>query len=357
MNCGESTSRRAGLSLPTLDEVLQVPVVDIGPLMTGHGDVSSAARAIDAACREAGFFYVVGHGVDPQLLSRLDGLARQFFALPEREKAEIAMTRGGPAWRGWFPVGGELTSSVPDLKEGIYFGAELGREHPRVVARTPLHGPNLFPRRPPELRDVVLAYIEEMTLVGQAVLAGAAIGLGLGPSWFVDHLTGDPLLLFRIFHYPPGPIDDERWGVGEHTDYGLLTILAQDPNGGLQVRTPDGWIDASPLPGSLICNLGDMLERLTGGLYRSTPHRVRNTTPADRLSFPFFLDPSWDAVVDRLPVVERPLDEDASQRWDRTSVHGFTGSYGDYILGKVAKVFPELAADAAAQVSPQSSAG
>ncbi|CAN5579618.1 isopenicillin N synthase family oxygenase [soil metagenome] len=329
--------------------MVEVPVIDIGPLVGGAGSSTATARAIDAACREAGFFYVVGHGIDPQVQSRLDALAREFFALPEDEKAQIAMPKGGPAWRGWFPVGGELTSGVPDLKEGVYFGAELPAEHPRVEAGTPLHGPNLFPERPAELRTVVLTYLDELTRLGQAVLAGAAMGLGLEPSWFVDHLTADPLILFRIFHYPPQPPapEEDQWGVGEHTDYGLLTILAQDEHGGLQVRAPGGgWLDADPLPGSFVCNLGDMLERLTGGLYRSTPHRVRNTSGEERLSFPFFLDPSWDAVVDSLPIVDRPgdLDEGAAERWDRTSVHGFSGSYGDYVMAKVAKVFPDLAA-------------
>jgi isopenicillin N synthase-like dioxygenase len=324
--------------------VLRIPVVDVGPLLRGAGDASVAAQAIDEACREAGFFYIVGHGVDPRLVARLEDLSRQFFALPEEEKGEIDMARGGRAWRGWFPVSRELTSGVPDLKEGIYFGTELGPDHPRVVARTPLHGSNLFPRRPAELREVVLAYIEQMTRLGQAVLAGAALGLGLDRCWFVEHLTTDPLVLFRIFHYPPADaIDDERWGVGEHTDYGLITILAQDSHGGLQVRSPGGWVDAEPLGGSFVCNLGDMLERLTGGLYRSTPHRVRNASGADRISLPFFLDPSWDAVVDGLPVVEGG---------DRTSVHDFTGTYGDYVLGKVTKVFPDLAAGAVSDSAP-----
>lgn len=332
-----------------------IPVIDIAPLVNGIGDVSSTARSIDAACREAGFFYVVGHGIDPRLSARLDDLSRRFFALPENEKARISMSRGGRAWRGWFPVGGELTSGVPDMKEGVYFGAELPLDHPRVVSRTPLHGSNLFPRRPSDLAPVVLAYMEEMTRLGQAVLAGAALGLGLEPTWFVDHLTSDPLTLFRIFHYPPSTTADAAWGVGEHTDYGLLTILAQDGNRGLQVRSPSGWVDADPLPGSFVCNLGDMLERLTGGIYRSTPHRVRNASTADRLSFPFFLDPSWDAVVERLPIVARPRDDEgAAQRWDQTSVHGFAGSYGDYVLGKVAKVFPGLAAEAVTQ-SPSGS--
>ena len=110
------------------------------------------------------------------------------------------------------------------------------------------------------------------------------------------------------------------------------------------MKTPEGWIDVPPRAGAFVCNLGDMLERLTGGRYRSTPHRVRNAGTGDRMSFPFFLDPSWDAKVDRLPIVERPTEEQAAERWDHTNVHGFEGSYGDYILAKVGKVFPELAA-------------
>jgi len=325
---------------------VEVPEVDVGPLVGGPGDASLAASAIDAACRDVGFFYVVGHRVDPRSLARLDELARAFFALPEDEKGEIDMARGGRAWRGWFPVGGEFTSGVPDLKEGLYFGAELGPDHPRVRANTPLHGRNLFPRRPAGLRDAVLAHLDEMTRVGRAILSGMAGGLGLPPTWFVDHLTADPLVLFRIFRYPPAPREQrEGWGVAEHTDYGLLTILAQDDNRGLQIRARSGWVDADPRPGSFVCNIGDMLERLTGGRYRSTPHRVRNLGDGDRLSFPFFLDPSWDAVVDRLPIVERPRDDGAAERWDQTSVHGFRGTYGEYILGKVGNVFPDLAAD------------
>ncbi len=316
----------------------------------GAGDVSAVAEAIDAACRDVGFFTVVGHGVGPELQSRLDHAARRFFALPDSEKAEIAMARAGRAWRGWFPVGGELTSGVPDLKEGLYFGAELGPDHPRRRAGTPLHGANLFPRRPPELREAVLATMAQMTRLGQAVLGGIAVGLGLDRSWFARQLTADPVTLFRIFHYPPaGAGASERWGVAEHTDYGLLTILEQDDTGGLQVRTPAGWVDVEPIPGGFVCNLGDMLERLTGGLYRSTPHRVRNASDGHRLSYPFFLDPGWDAVVDPLPIVERPPDEDAvaAGRWDHASVHGFAGTYGDYLTAKVAKVFPALAAEAA----------
>ena len=319
-----------------------VPVIDVS-----DSDVRRVADAIDLACRDTGFFVVAGHGVDPGLRADLDRAAREFFALADEEKARIAMGRAGRAWRGWFPVGGELTSGRPDLKEGIYFGTEHPPDHPGVRAGLPLHGANLFPQRPAALRDLVHDYMTALTSLGQRVLQAIAVALDLPPTWFAEHLTADPVVLFRIFHYPPSPPTTDDWGVGEHTDYGLLTLLGQDGNAGLQVRTGQGWVDVPPDPDTFVCNIGDMLERLTGGRYRSTPHRVRNDSGAERLSYPFFLDPSWDAVVDRLPIVDRPpdADSDAASRWDAASVHGFAGTYGDYLLQKVAKVFPDLARD------------
>ena len=131
-----------------------LPVVDVAPLLSPspYGPAAGStgvARQIEAACREHGFFYVTGHGVAPDLLARLAAACTAFFALPHADKTEIAMARGGPAWRGWFPVGAELTSGQPDLKEGLYFGTELGEEDPRVRAGLPLHGRNLFPRQVP----------------------------------------------------------------------------------------------------------------------------------------------------------------------------------------------------------------
>jgi isopenicillin N synthase-like dioxygenase len=295
---------------------LDLPVIDVS-------DPVAAAPEIDRACREVGFFLVVGHGIDPTATERLDALAREFFALHEEEKAAIAMARAGAAWRGWFPVGGELTSGVPDRKEGIYFGAELAAGDPKVRAGVPMHGRNLFPARPAGLRQADLDHLDAMTGLGHRLVRGLSVALGHEPTWFDDHLTADPLILFRIFHYPPDPAPGE-WGVGEHSDYGLLTFLLQDGAGGLEVRAADGiWIPVPPIEGTFVCNLGDMLESMTGGRYRSTPHRVRNTSGVSRLSFPFFFDPGWDAVVP-----------------------GRAGTYGDYVLSKVAKVFPQLHAAA-----------
>ena len=279
---------------------------------------------------------------------RLELLSQEFFALPDDEKGLIDMAHRGRAWRRWFPLGGELTSGQPDVKEGVYFGQELGPDDPRVRAGVPLHGPNLFPARPAALREVVLDYIEAVTGVGHRLLRGISLALGLDADWFDRHLTADPLVLFRIFHYPPMADDRQHWSVGQHTDYGLLTILRQDTAGGLEVRGPHGWIEAPPVADAFVVNLGDMLERMTGGCYRSTPHRVRNTSSADRLSFPVFIDPNWGAEVRPVPTGGRrrydAARDDAGERWDGRSVHEWSGTYGDYLLSKVGRVFPDLLA-------------
>ena len=331
------------------DDVDHLPIVDVAPMVANLGaatvgaEEATAAAAIDTACRDLGFFLIRGHGIAPDLLASLDVAARAFFALPDAEKGAITMARGGRAWRGWFPEGGELTSGRPDHKEGLYFGAELPSDDPRVVAGVPLHGPNQFPEEPAELGPLVLAWIDAMTRLGHALVRGVAIGLGLAPGWFDEHLTADPTVLFRIFRYPPLPDSDDGWGVAEHTDYGLLTILAHDGTPGLQVRSAGGWLDVPAVEGTFVVNLGDMLERMTGGRYQSTPHRVRHQRAGrDRLSFPFFFDPGWNADIGPVPTAVPTDPRGDTDRWDGASVHDWSGTYGDYLTAKVAKVFPAL---------------
>jgi isopenicillin N synthase-like dioxygenase len=327
----------------------EVPIIDVAPLL--KRDVAGSARAaaeIARACRDLGFFYATGHGVSAGTIAALDAASRRFFALPTAEKMEIAMARGGRAWRGFFPLGGELTSGAPDLKEGVYFGEELDARDERVAAGWPLHGANLFPAAVPELRPAVLQYIDEAAHAAHAIMEGIALSLALDRDYFAARYTARPTILFRVFHYPPAPAADAGWGVGEHTDYGLLTLLAQDAAGGLQVKTPAGWIDAPPVEGALVCNIGDMLDRLTAGAYRSTPHRVRNVSGEERLSFPFFFDPAFDAEIVPLPRRVAATDsnvntESAPERWDGANVHAISGPYRDYLLAKIAKVFPDLA--------------
>jgi isopenicillin N synthase-like dioxygenase len=316
---------------------MTLPVIDL------QAPASIIAAQMRAACTDHGFFYAENHGVDLVLLTHLSSLAHEFFARPLADKMSIAMENGGSAWRGYFQVGGELTSGAPDLKEGIYFGEELDDADPRVQRRVPLHGRNLFPESP-QMRDAVLDTMRALTALGHRVCRGLAESLGLPAEYLEQRYTKSPTVLFRIFHYPPRPADSQAWGVGEHTDYGLLTLLAQDDVGGLEVKTSRGWIDAPPREGTFVCNIGDMLERMTGGLYRSTPHRVRSHASRSRVSLPFFFDPGWDTKV--LPIESPRTDAEERnrrERWDGASVFDFGGTYGDYLLGKVQKVFPELA--------------
>lgn len=323
-----------------------LPIIDVHALAAGAGDRNAVASRIGRACLDMGFFYIKGHGIDEALQERLEQLSRQFFEQDLETKLELRMERAGRAWRGYFPVGDELTSGKPDLKEGLYFGAELGPDDPRVRAGVPLHGANLFPDNLPGFRETVLEYMAAMTRLGHALMEGIALSLGLEASFFADRYTADPLILFRIFNYPPQPPAPDApsaWGVGEHTDYGLLTILKQDNAGGLEVKSKSGWIAAPPIPGTFVCNIGDMLDRMTGGRYRSTPHRVRNLSGRSRLSFPFFFDPNFNAEVERIESPEpEDVADDRETRWDRSSVHAFSGTYGEYLLDKVGKVFPAL---------------
>ncbi|MBE9256689.1 isopenicillin N synthase family oxygenase [Dolichospermum sp. LEGE 00246] len=323
---------------------LQVPIIDISALISGDEQQQIVALQINQACQEYGFFYIIGHGVDEDLQLRLEQLSREFFTQDLVTKMEIQMALARKAWRGYFPVGGELTSGKPDLKEGIYFGTELEANHPLVKASTPMHGANLFPSNIPLFRETVLDYMDAMTQLGHHLMAGISLSLGLEASYFAERYTANPLTLFRIFNYPPDLAvskSESRWGVGEHTDYGILTILKQDNSGGLQVKSRLGWIDVPPLSGSFICNIGDMLELMTGGLYKSTPHRVKNISARNRLSFPFFFDPNFDVEVK--PIKSGAVvNSDHEERWDKASVHDFRGTYGDYVLSKVSKVFPQL---------------
>jgi isopenicillin N synthase-like dioxygenase len=157
------------------DDFSSLPIIDVAPLAASSAEKQDVAAQIDAACRQSGFFYVVGHGVAAGLQRDLQSLAREFFARPTAEKMQIAMVRGGKAWRGYFRVGDELTSGRPDQKEGLYFGQELGADHPLVQEGTPLHGPNLFPANPAGLRATVLQYMAALTDLGHRLMGGVAL--------------------------------------------------------------------------------------------------------------------------------------------------------------------------------------
>ena len=323
----------------------KLPIIDISALRsenTNSPKILEVAEQIGVACREDGFFYVSGHGVSADLEKELERVASSFFALSQETKQDFNIHSGGKTWRGWFPLGQELTSGFPDQKEGIYLGEDLSNSHPEVMKQTPFYGANLCPNE--EFRSTVRAWMKEMHCIGNILMRGIALSLGLEANCFDRHGMADPLQLFRIFHYPPTR-SIQQWGVGEHTDYGVLTILKQDDQGGLQIKTRKGesyeWIDAPPIQGTFVINIGDMLEKMTYGRYLSTPHRVKKQTNQSRFSFPYFFDPNYHAELSTLGGLS-PLSQPSRSRWDNVDIHQIKGTYGEYLLSKVSKVFPHL---------------
>jgi isopenicillin N synthase-like dioxygenase len=279
--------------------VAQIPVIDVSALRGGTR--TEMVEAIGKACREIGFFYAVGHGVDEAQIAAVYAEAKRFFDLPVAEKEKIAIERSA-CHRGWFRLGGEnldpAKQAEGDFKEGLKIGRDLATSHERVLAGLPLHGPNQWPELP-GWQAVMQGYYDEMVELGRLMIGAFAEALGLEREFFAPWL-GVTMTTLGALHYPPqlGRITEGRIGAGAHTDYGCLTLLHQDVSGGLQVKRRDGvWIDAPPVPGSFVVNIGDMMERWTNGVFCSTPHRVVNVSGGDRYSLPFFFDPDFYAPV------------------------------------------------------------
>lgn len=294
-----------GLSPAHLDVI---PVIDVGPLLAG--DMTPAA-SIGEACREIGFFYIKNHGISQTLIDRVYAEAKRFFDLPLAEKEKSAIEQSA-CHRGWFRIGGEnldpaKQTQTGDLKEGFKIGRDLPLDHERVKAKLPLHGPNMWPDLP-GWREVMQDYYDRMVALGKLLLSAFAVSLGLKKNYFEPWL-GIPMTTLGPLHYPPqsGRITEAQLGAGAHTDYGCLTLLHQDSSGGLQVKGLDQrWIDAPPIPGTFVVNIGDMMERWTNGVFRSTPHRVINVSGHERYSLPFFFDPDFYAPVECLPTCLKP---------------------------------------------------
>lgn len=272
----------------------RIPVIDLGPLRDGS-DPRAVARAIRAALSSAGFMYLRNHGVAPAVVEDAFAAARAFFDLPEAEKMALHIRHSGPALRGYIEIHGENTDPgrTLDLKECI----DLGPEAPEPA--TPFFGPNPWPAALPGFRAAATGYHDTMLALARQVLSGIALSLELPADHFEAMLTR-PISILRMLHYPPqtGRIDSREIGIGAHTDYGNLTILAQDDVGGLQVMNRDGdWIAAPPIPGTFVVNIGDLIQRLTNDRYLANLHRVVNASGRQRYSIPFFLDADFDAVI------------------------------------------------------------
>ena len=281
-----------------------VPVIDLQPLRAGTLDGRrEVARAIGAAAREIGFFAVANHGVDDALVSAVFDRAQAFFAQPEALKQRVAIEQS-THYLGFARMHSErLDPARPgDAKETFNMGRDIDENDPDYRAGKPFVGLNQWPELT-DFRATLVAYYAALQDLGILLHRAIALDLGIEPDYFTAALRR-PLSALRLLHYPPHPgaFDGGRYGAGPHTDYGNITLLAQDTNGGLEVRTRAGeWIAVAPTPRTFVCNIGDALMRWSNDVYVSNPHRVINRSGNERYSVAFFCEPNADALVACLP--------------------------------------------------------
>jgi len=311
-----------------------MPRTTLPTLSLQAGLSSPAARAdllqeLRETARELGFFYLADHGVPQELIGNVLALTRQFFSLPEKDKLEIQMLNS-PYFRGYNRAGLEHTRGKPDWREQVDIGPE--QKALDITAQASpwqrLIGPNQWPNALPELRPVILEYLGAVTRLAIQITELLAEALGQSPRVFAPIYTPAPNQLLKIIRYPGRSATEGNQGVGAHKDSGFVTVLLQDKVGGLQVEGPDGWIDAPPVPGTFIVNIGELLEMASGGYLRANVHRVVSPpSDVDRLSVAFFFGAHLNSTV---PLLDLPAALKAQAR-------GVTQDPGNPLFREVAR--------------------
>ncbi len=303
-----------------------IPIIDITPLRDGS-NATDVAKALHAASQSLGFIYVSGHGIAETLITEARDEAFRFFRSSSEAKQHVTINK---QHRGWL---GQNAAKMgddqkPDLKESFVWGYE--DDYGNAPQDHPLQGLNQWPETQPNLRKVATRYFQATHNVAHHLMRGFALGLDLEPDFFLRTAT-PPLSRASFVYYPEQPetLGQDQFGVGPHTDFGVLTVLCQDDVGGLQVQDQTGdWVHASPIPGTLVINVGDLLSRWTRGAYKSTPHRVVNTSGRERLSLVLAFDPNPETMIDPSDIYGDQTDDDAQAI-----------TCGDYLLWRFEKAF------------------
>jgi len=299
---------------------LEIPVIDIAGLrQAGAPGIAEVAEQLGKACREVGFFYIKNHGISADLIQQTFAMADVFFAQPLQTKLKYSMEKYSKCFRGYSPVLAELADGKRNSYELMEFSVEFAEDAPEVIAKMPMHGPNIWPDIA-GYRAVLTRYIEEMNHLGFDLMRGIAISLGLDEQYFYNAFNGRSFWQFRTVNYPESSdigrmsrqmpeLEKRMDGIeigdhncGAHTDYGCLTILLAN-NPGLQVLGKNNvWFDAPVIENAYICNIGDMLQYWSKDAYVATKHRVLTHIP--RTSLPFFFQPNYDTVIEPVSTVE-----------------------------------------------------
>ena len=331
--------------LPTARKLFfsEVPVVDIGPAWSGDPVARKAvADAIAEAAATIGFFYVKNHNLSETDIAAVFQTAMDFHNLPLEAKMEVSLTLNNHA-QGFLHgmTKGNDKNIKENQQEAFQIRRPLAADDPDLLAGKPLHGAIPWPSAMPDLKPRMLAYYDKVNALGYELLELFELSLDFTPGTLKTSFAKDMNSL-RLLHYPPQKADEsgEHLGARGHTDTNAFTILAQDPNGGLEVRNRDGeWVAIPPIDGTLVVNVGEVLKVWTDGVFTSAVHRVINRSGRERYSIPFFMYPSFDAVIKTLiknpePANVAPEDLPTSFPRDRPFV------YGDLKARNVARIMP-----------------
>ena len=296
-------------SNPKLASKDEIPILD-AQSMVSNNDISLLAKSVREACQNMGFFYVKNHGISQTIIDDAFEASKKFFSEPIESKMSVSKNK---FHRGYLPIGTtRYPGKAADLKDSFDIGIELPLSHPDVVAGLPLHGPNQWPNIN-GFREAAELYFASVKQFGFGLLRVFAKSLELEESFFINYYQ-NPTVLMRLLHYPPQEQAQEpgSFGAYPHTDYGVITVLAQDPSGGLELQKKDGsWIAAPYVPGTFVINIGDLMAHWTNGLYKSNKHQVVNRTGKERFSIPFFFNPDHRAVVECIPTCNQLDNPDA----------------------------------------------
>ena len=277
-----------------------LPIVSIESFTTsspGSADYDNDAADLYAALSEIGFAIIVGHGVDDGVITDMRNAVKAVFDTPRDILMQDMVAKGN--YRGFVPLGYFTPNSgkgAADQYEAWKLHNETDPSNP-VCAACSLYGPNKWPKISTDVRTPVMAYWNALTQVSERLIIALCNQMGVDQNILLGHMS-DPLTNMTLLNYPPMPPQSDSWGIHPHKDFNLLTLLAHDPIGGLEVRNRnDEWLSADCPPDGMVLNVGDMLELWSGGRLLSTPHRVFNRSGKPRQSFPFFSKPRWDVTV------------------------------------------------------------
>jgi isopenicillin N synthase-like dioxygenase len=299
----QSPIAAAGEDRPDFDSV---PLVDFSGMLSGNAEAKQKVAAnLRDACINVGFFYIANHGVPQELIDGMFDLAPQLFALPVADKMRWHVKKSS-TYLGYVAMRDENANPAVgkgDMHEAFDFVPEDAQLGDDFLAGDYRRAGNLWPDEVPGFRDLATRYGVEMRLLARRMFAAFALALNLPEDYF-STLASAPMALIRLLHYPtqPGPFSEETIGTGAHTDHECFTILGQDHIQALQVRNRRGdWIDAPPIRGTFVVNIGDLMARWTNGIFASTYHRVANLSGHARYSLPCFVGSNADALVEALP--------------------------------------------------------